>query len=1285
MTELLRPYVPRPVIDWLRETPDQAYREVRGSFVFADISGFTTLTERLAQQGKVGAEEMGDILNSTFARLLVPAYDYGAALIKWGGDAGLLLFTGDNHPARACRAAVEMQAVMRRVGRLRTSAGGVQLGMSIGVHSGSLDFFLVGTHHRELIVTGPAATTVAEMEKVASSGQVVISTETAAAISRSSVGPPIGDGFLLQQAPHTSPYPQRTPVTAGLELAAALPDAIADHVSSGIVDSEHRVVTTGFIQFLGVDRAIAAQGPAAVADALERLVDVTAAAAARHGVTFLASDIGADGGKLILVAGAPRTHDRADDRMLCALRQVLDEATPMTVRAGTTTGRVFAGDFGPPYRRTYSVVGDSVNLAARLMAHASPGQLVATPEVVERSRTTFETTSLAPFRVKGKSEPIRAVAVGAALPPSRGQRSAALPLVGRRTEFEHLVRRLEQVRSGAGAVVQLVGGTGSGKTRLVDEIVARADREYVVGVVCDGYTAATPYRPWRQLLQEVTASCAPARLDPAQAFVHVVQRRCKSLLPWLPLLGTVLDLDFEPTPEVDQLEERFRRSRLAQVVVELLTTLLQTPTVLTFDDVHLADEASRELLQAVVRVAQKRPWLVVITRRDEAETPDASREAPFSSSALVLRPLTQDESIQLLEQATEDQPLAGHVLERLSRAAEGNPLFLHELLDAHRRVGDEASLPDSLEGILAASIDALPPEPRRVLRTISVLGSRFQRHLMDALLQSTGTAVEPDTWRTLGDFVDVRSGHVRFLHTLTRDAAYETLPYRTRLNLHATAGRLLESTTVDATHEDIAAMSLHFFAARHFRRAADYAMRAGEVARSRYASIEAASFYRRALDALAVLDGTEPERCAVAETLGELWYAVGELSKAESAFMLARRYAGQDNPSRARLGLHLARVRRRGGNPSVALRWLSRSLTELENTSSSEAAILAGRICACYAQVRHEQGQQRAAIKWATRAIRVAQPVQARDVLADAYQYLDVACIALGDYSHEGEAQEALAIWEQLGDRTRLAGLLNHLGIRSYFQGDWPRALTYYSRARGELLRIGDEWNAAIAGLNIIEIRVDQGDTAEAATLARQCMRVFQASSTPAWAAAITDFLARIALKEGRYDEAIRLFTAAREAKAQVGESAHVVDIDARMLECLVYQGHAREALMRCEREIARITGTDLRAVLPILERVRGWALLSLGDPAGAQEAFLLSLEESRAMTLRPDEAAALDALVQVAIDGGQIPDSDIVRERDELFERLGIVAGGSASPTQDFVDVPGQDRRFSASLVSSA
>ena len=204
------PYVPRLVVDWLRTTPEVLYRPVEGSLVFVDISGFTKLAERLAKKGKVGAEELSDTLNATFAELLSVAYDYGAGVIKWGGDAVLLLYDGDDHEARACRGAAEMQRAIRRVGRIRTESGTVVLRMSIGVNTGVFDFFLVGESHRELLIAGSAATETTLLEADADAGEVGISPATAAQLPARNVGAAKGPGFLLRGLPAAFGLERRT-------------------------------------------------------------------------------------------------------------------------------------------------------------------------------------------------------------------------------------------------------------------------------------------------------------------------------------------------------------------------------------------------------------------------------------------------------------------------------------------------------------------------------------------------------------------------------------------------------------------------------------------------------------------------------------------------------------------------------------------------------------------------------------------------------------------------------------------------------------------------------------------------------------------------------------------------------------------------------------------------------------------------------------------------------------------------------------------------------------------
>ena len=171
-SELVRPYVPRVLVEWLREAPDERHRVVDGTLAMLDISGFTELTERLQRRGKAGAEELAEVLEEVFSDLLSVAYADGANLLKWGGD-----------------------------GRVRTSVGEVRLQMCVGVHSGSVHLFLVGDVHRELLVAGHATSQTVRAESAAAAGEVLLSPETAALLDRRFLGTSRREGAPLRVAP----------------------------------------------------------------------------------------------------------------------------------------------------------------------------------------------------------------------------------------------------------------------------------------------------------------------------------------------------------------------------------------------------------------------------------------------------------------------------------------------------------------------------------------------------------------------------------------------------------------------------------------------------------------------------------------------------------------------------------------------------------------------------------------------------------------------------------------------------------------------------------------------------------------------------------------------------------------------------------------------------------------------------------------------------------------------------------------------------------------------------
>jgi class 3 adenylate cyclase len=167
-------YVPRLAAEWELDAPQQRWRLVPGALCMIDISGFTRLSERLAAHGRIGAEELTGVLDRVFGTMLDLAYARGGALLKFGGDALLLHFGGDDAAMQAASSAVEMRSALRATASWRTSVGRMGLRMSVGVHTGPVHVFRGGRSHRELVVAGPNATAVTEMEKAAGAGEIVV-------------------------------------------------------------------------------------------------------------------------------------------------------------------------------------------------------------------------------------------------------------------------------------------------------------------------------------------------------------------------------------------------------------------------------------------------------------------------------------------------------------------------------------------------------------------------------------------------------------------------------------------------------------------------------------------------------------------------------------------------------------------------------------------------------------------------------------------------------------------------------------------------------------------------------------------------------------------------------------------------------------------------------------------------------------------------------------------------------------------------------------------------------
>jgi class 3 adenylate cyclase/tetratricopeptide (TPR) repeat protein len=1254
----LRPYLPRLELDWIARNPDERVHELDGTLVFVDISGFTKMSERLARHGRVGAEEVTEVLGAVFAQMLAVAYANGGGLIKFGGDALLVWFAGPEHEIRGVRAAHGMRGALRSIRALDTTAGKVTLRMSVGINSGTFQFFLVGGSHRELMAVGPSATGTVHMEGTATAGEILLSRTTAAAVPQKILGERKGDGILLRSEPTgLTPFePEADVVVENLDLLSYLPLALRPGLLAG-TEPEHRAATIAFVHFDGTDELIERGSLDDAADSLEELVRDVQAAVDDLGVAFLGSDVDADGGKLILTVGVPRVLGDDEERMLLALRRILEKERRIAVRIGVNRGPVFAGDVGPPYRRTYTVMGDAVNLAARLMAKAGPGELYATSDVLDVSATRFDTTELEPFSVKGKARPVKAWSVGPAIGSRRRDaESRRYPLLGRADELGVLLDAAASATAGRGRFVDLAGEAGIGKTRLMEEMRERVSGLTVFHATADAYRAATPYSVWRELMRQALDLAWEAPDDVViERLLDVIARVDADLEPWLPLLAVPLDVAVEDTPEVELLAPEFRPTRLNEVVVRLLAGVLTTPTLIQVEDAHLLDEASADLLTAVRRDIADRPWVVAALSRTE----HPGRRAPADHDDVVrchLAPLAPEHVAELAHMAAEREstPLLPHDIHVAAERSAGNPQFLLDLVLA---IAAGSTLPDSVESAAAAAIDRLAPADRVLVRRASVLGITFQAESLDEVLDADAPRPTEETWVRLGEFFDADGeGYVRFRRAIVRDAAYAGLPFRLRRALHrAVADRLVADLDEEAD-EAAGILSLHFALAGDHERAWYFGVIAGRRAASSYANIEAATMYERAIDAGRRAGVAPSVLVDAAELRGDALVLAGDYRRAAAAYASARKLAVDDRVREAGLILKRARVEDRLGRYSQALTWLTRGRKALEGVDGIEAAMLRARIGAWYGTVLQAEGRYPEALRVSISAERDAEAVGDEEARAQALNARFFIALATGE-PVEPFLVGALRIYRELGDLAGEAKILHNLGVGAYFAGRWDEALEYFRQGKQACVTIGDTVGAAGTADAIGEVLADQGSLDEAETQLRGSLRIWKAAGDGLAYANCLRVLGTALLRAGRLKEALQHLESARDAFVEIGAQGEAAGTDAKIAEYHVAIGDAEVAIALVARTLRTSPSDATSPEAPLLHRVRAYALAQLRDVGAAREAFLESLNAGRARGAEHEVALTLMSLLRLDAMEGRSRDQALADEAHALVQRLDMVA----------------------------
>jgi tetratricopeptide (TPR) repeat protein len=392
---------------------------------------------------------------------------------------------------------------------------------------------------------------------------------------------------------------------------------------------------------------------------------------------------------------------------------------------------------------------------------------------------------------------------------------------------------------------------------------------------------------------------------------------------------------------------------------------------------------------------------------------------------------------------------------------------------------------------------------------------------------------------------------------------------------------------------------------------------------------------------------------------------LGQFAAAGDAFKEARAATLGGSVEEARLMQREAFGSLRLGRYPLALRRLTRAIATLDGIDGDEAAAQRARLYGAYGAVLQHQHRPQLAVEWCEKAIAEASDLAAaRDALANAYRVIDWAYLTLGRLDDAVHLDLAAEIYEELGELDHLAWVTNNLGGLAFLAGRWNDALTYVQRARDAWRKMGDETSASVAQFNMAQLLSDQGRSDEAEPLLRDALDVRRTAGNPLEVALTASALGRLVARAGGFGEARELLNEARTLFEQEGDEVELLTADSRLLEALVLEGDSAAALELSTALVERSAGLEGVALqVAMLHRLRGWALMQSVALAAAHEELLESLRISQrgdanfgAESADYDAALTLDALVRLGELTGE-DTSEYERERDAIFERLGVVA----------------------------
>ncbi|MEE4302384.1 MAG: adenylate/guanylate cyclase domain-containing protein [Pseudomonadales bacterium] len=915
--------------------------------MFADISGFTPLTARYARDRTAGPEKLTAVLNDYFTDLVRIVAEHGGDVLKFAGDAVLAIWRdgeADRDLAfaswRAAQCGLAIQGALRDY---RVGPDALSLRVAIGAGSARI-VHLGGVRGRwEFLFAGKPLDQVARVGDLIEPGCVGISARTrdllATEVDAAPDCVPLTDGVLELRGIEALAPRRRWSADVDLaphsaRLRGYIPAAVARRIDAGqgAWIGELRTLTVLFVNLPDIDYRASVELAQQIMVALQE-------SCYRYEGSINKLSVDDKGVSLLAALGLPPlAHEDDPDRGIRVALTIVDALRSMDIRCsvGVSTGRVYCGVVGAPERREYTIMGDAVNLAARLMQRADGG-ILSDESTWKGASAGIAFGEPRTLRLKGRGEAdtVHApLAIVDGIEKEDGAGAATPAMVGRVAEREALAGALDELVRGNSGVVFIEADAGFGKSRLLRHLreAARSAQVTVCAAAADAIERATPYYTIRGLLLDVLTAADARREHPAVTPETLVER-LHALLPeadfraHMPLLASFLPLGLEETPFTEQFTGEARALRIAELVVEILRrTTEAAPLLMAIDDVHWLDAASAGVLRRIQQALA--PLLMVVTTRPMVDPPRELEQLRKEARSLHLERLSNEEIRELVCRRLGTDALPELVASLLAERADGHPYHSEELalalVDAGvLRIEDgrcefegefelaDVEIPRSIEGLITSRIDRLTPEQAFTIKIASVIGRRFSleqlRQLHPASVERSELLAELEEFERLHltpRQTDGEDPAYFFKQGITQEVAHSLLLKEQSRRLHA---ELAEQYERCGDHP-LALLAHHWERADEPERAFGYLRRAVDQALVGFANQDAVLLADRALALGRRFDAPERDLGLLLSGRGRALFALGRPNEGADSLSRALRSFGEPMPtSMAALAIGIVR------------------------------------------------------------------------------------------------------------------------------------------------------------------------------------------------------------------------------------------------------------------------------------------------------------------------------------------------------------------------------------------